>query len=73
MIKKKKLDVCDDCCMFRHYYKSLKKESYEKSDNFIDDDDDAVDEDINYHSIITEVELEVKNTQYTESKRNVLS
>ena len=52
---------CDACYIFCHYYKSLKKESYKKSDNFIDDDDgyDAVDEDVNDPNVITYVKLEV--------------
>ena len=39
-INSKALDVCDACYIFCNYYKVLKKESYEKSDGFIDDDDD---------------------------------
>ena len=53
MIKSKALDFCDACCIFRNYYKSLKKESHEKSYGLIDydydddyyDDNDAVDGD----------------------------
>ena len=38
IIKSKALDVCDACYIYRNYYKCLKKESYEKSDDFIDND-----------------------------------
>ena len=77
-IKSKALDVCDACYIFRNYYKSLKKESYEKSDDFIDDDDDdddddVVDGDVKGPGVITDVELEVQNTQYTKKSWHVLS
>ena len=65
-MKSKALDVCDACFIFRHYYKILKKESYEKLDDFIDGDDyddgdfgDAVDGNRNDPNAITEVELKV--------------
>ena len=32
MIESKALNACDACYIFSHYYKILKKESYEKSD-----------------------------------------
>ena len=78
IIKSKALDVCDACYIFCNYYKSLKKESYEKSDDFIDDDDDdddddVVDGDVKGPGVITDVELEVQNTQYTKKSWHVLS
>ena len=78
IIKSKALDVCDDCYIFCHYYNSLKKESYEKPDDFINDDDyydddDDVDEHGNYPDVITDVKLEVQNTQDTKAKLHVLS
>ena len=45
IIKSKDLDVFDACYIFRNYYKSLNKESYEKPYSFIDDDDDYDDDD----------------------------
>ena len=65
MIESKALDVCDACCIFSNYYKSLKKESYEKPDDLIDDYDyddynDAVDGYGNDPDVITYAELEVK-------------
>ena len=38
--------------MFSNYYKSLEKKSYEKPDDFIDDDD-AVDGYVNNNDVIT--------------------
>ena len=84
MIKSKALYVCDACYMFRHYYKSLKKESYEKPDYWTDyNDDDYEDNDdynndsvagyVNDPDAITDVELEVKNTQYKKAHQHVLS
>ena len=80
MIKSKALVVCDSCYIFSHYYKSLKKESYEKPDDLIYDYDDyddyyddAVDGDRNDPDVITYVELGVQNSQHTKSKRHVLS
>ena len=72
MIKSKALYVCDACYIFHNYYKSVKKESYEKSDDWInddydDDDDDgyyAADGDGNGPNVTTDVELKVQNTQY---------
>ena len=74
------MGVCGACYIFHKYYKIIKKESYEKSDGFIDDDydydddysDDAFDVYVNYTDFITDVKLEVKNTQYTKSKRYFL-
>ena len=46
MNKSKDLDTCDYCYIFHNYHKSLKKYSYEKLDDLIDDDgddDNAVD------------------------------
>ena len=71
IIKSKALDDSDDCYIFSKYYKSIRKESHEKQEDFIDDDDD--DEDIYYAcdgyvndpNVINDVELKVKNTQYT--------
>ena len=67
------LDVCNAGYIFRNYYKSLKKRSYEKPDYFIDDDDDDDDDDENYAvdgcvndpNVITDEELEgqIKSTQ----------
>ena len=48
MIKSKALDFCDACYIFRNYYKSLKKEPYEKSDDLIDDYDYDYDDDYDY-------------------------
>ena len=45
IIKSKDLDVCHACYTFRNYYNSLKKGSYEKSDDFIDNDDNDDDDD----------------------------
>ena len=90
MIKSKALDICDACYLFCNYYHSLKKESYEKSDDLTDDDDDDNDDDdddddddydddddddgdVNDPNVITDVELEVKNTQYTKANWHVLS
>ena len=74
------LDVCDACYIFINYYKSLKKKAYEKSDVFVDYDDydddggdDAVDRELNNPDFITDVELEMQNTQHTKSKWCVLS
>ena len=69
------MDVFDACWIFSNYLKSLRKESYEKSDDFIDNDDDdyAVYGDGKDLDVITDVELEVQNIQYTKVKRHVLS
>ena len=48
MIKSKALDVCNTCYIFFDYYKSLKKEPYEKSDDLIDDYDYDYDDDYDY-------------------------
>ena len=56
---------CGACYIFRNYYKSVKKESYEKSNDWInddydDDDDDgyyAADGDGNNPDVITNVKL----------------
>ena len=67
IIKSKALDVFDSCYILLNYYNSLKKELYEKSDGFIDDDDnyendyDAVGGDVNNPGVIMDVELEVQN------------
>ena len=84
MVKSKALGVFDACYIFCNYYKSLKKESYEKADDLIDDydddddyddydDDDAVDGDGNDPDFITDVELKVQNTQNKKSERHILS
>ena len=58
MIKSKALGVCYACYMFFNYYKSLKKESNKKLDDFIDgNDDDAVDVYGNDPNVITDVKL----------------
>ena len=68
------MDVFDSCYILLNYYTSLKKESYEKSDGFIDDDDndendhDAVGGDVNNPGVIMDVELEIQNAQYTHKK-----
>ena len=73
------MDVCDDFYIFCNDCKSIKKESYEKPDDFINDDDDddydgdAVDGDGKNPDVITDVKLEVQDTQYTKAKRHVLS
>ena len=80
MIKSKALYVCDACYIFHNYYKSDKKESYWKSDDLIDDDDYYDDDDGYYAAdvyrngpnVTTDVELEVKNTQYIKAKRHIL-
>ena len=72
IIKSKALDICYACCISCNYYKSLKKESYEKPYDFIDDYDDAVHGYGNDPNLITDVELEVHNKQYTKSKRHIL-
>ena len=58
----------------------LRKNHMKKPDDFIDDDDDDDDEDDyavygygNNPNVINDVELEVKNTQYTKAKQHVLS
>ena len=78
MIKSKALDVCDACYIFCNYYKILKKDSYKKSDDLIDDDGDDdddddcdVDGDGNDTDVITDVKMEMQNTQYTKSKSHV--
>ena len=48
MIYSKALDLCDAFYIFCNYYRSLKKEWYEKSDYFIDDYDDDDDDDDDY-------------------------
>ena len=79
MIKSKVLGVCDDCYVFCHYYQIFKKESYEKSDDLIDDYDDydddnfAVDGYRNNLDVITYVEFKVLNTLYTKENQHVLS
>ena len=75
MIKSNSQDFCDTCYIFSNYYKSLKKESYEKSDSLIDeyDDDDDNYGDVNDPDFITDVKLGVQNTQYKKSKWHVLS
>ena len=75
MIKSQALDFCDTCYICRNYYKSIKKESYEKPDDLIDDYDDDVEDDSVYGygnelDVITYVELEVKNTQCKKSKQH---
>ena len=56
------MGVCDACYIFHHYYKGLRKYSYEKPDYFIDDD--AVDGYGNYLDVITNVWLEVQDAKY---------
>ena len=73
MIKSKALDVYDACYIFRHYYKILKKSSDDLIDDYDDDGDDDDDDyddvggDGNYPDVITDVELEIQNTQYIKS------
>ena len=69
------MGVFDDFYIFLNYYKSFKKESYEKLDGYIDDDDYDydVDGDGNDTDVITDVELEVRNNKNTKAKRHVLS
>ena len=81
----KALYVCYACYIFRNYYKSIKKELYEKPYDWIhdnyddddedddDDDDDAVGGDGNDPVVITDVELKVQNTQNKKSERHILS
>ena len=80
MIESKALNICDACYIFFNYYKNLKKESYIKSDDLIDDyyDNDyyykdAVDGNRHYLYVITGVKLELQNTQYTKEEWRVLS
>ena len=79
MIKSKDLNICDACYIIHNYYNSLIKESFIKSDFFIDDDDDDGhddDDDVNGYGkkrdVITDAKLEVQNIQYTKAKRNSL-
>ena len=80
VVKSKALGVCGACYIFCNYYKSLRKESYKRSNDFIDDDDDDDadddsvdgDEDVNYPDVITDVELELQNIKYTNAKRHDL-
>ena len=80
------MDFCYAGYIFSNFNKSLKKESYEKSDDFIDDcdyydddnhddydDDDYFDVNGNDPDDITDVKLEVPNTEYTKAKWHVLS
>ena len=72
IIKSKTLDVYYACYIFLNYCKILDKYSYKKSDDFIDNGDDVVYGYGNDLDVVTDVELEVQNTQYTKSKRHVL-
>ena len=75
MIKSNYLDVCDAYCIFFNHCNILKKESYRKPDGLIYDDYyyqyyycDDVYGDVNDINVITDVKLDVQNTQYTKIK-----